>query len=128
MQADMAEMFQFCIMPVDKTEKDVQINALRDTIRKKKIRVLKTKCPTLIHQLRNASYAANRKDYVRDEDDELLSHCDLLAALVYGHRRALWKARPSPIEGLTVGGVFIPAEDDDTLEVIDVQEYRLTRE
>ncbi len=132
-QADMAEMLQFMVLPVDKTEKAVQIAAFRDTVRRKKLRIVGPRCPICIYQLRNATYStSNPKDFVRNEDDDELGHCDMLAAMIYGHRKAMWGANPYPIQGMTFGSgerkIFIPTEDRDTLEVLEEQEYYFNAE
>jgi hypothetical protein len=132
-RADMAEMLQFVVLPVNKTEKAVSIASFRDTVRRKKLRIVGPRCPICIYQLRNATYStSNPKDFVRNEEDDELGHCDMLAAMVYGHRQANWGARPYPLEGFNVGvgsrTVFIPTEEPDTLEVIEEEEYYLNAE
>ena len=129
-QADMAEMLQFVVLPVNKTEKAVSIAAFRDTVRRKKLRIVGPRCPISIYQLRNATYStSNPKDFVRNAEDDELGHCDLLAAMIYGHRQANWGANPYPLEGFHIGmganKIFIPTEERDTLEVIEEQEYYL---
>lgn len=96
-RADFAQIFNFPIIPVNKTDRDMAINTFRDTVRQQKIRIVGPKCPILIYQLRNGSYAKNLKDFNRSENDEEMGHCDLLAALIYGHRH-LNKSNPYPYD------------------------------
>ena len=96
-RADFSQIFQFPIIPVQKTDRDMAINSMRDTVRQQKLRIVGPKCPILIYQLRNGSYAKNLKDFNRSENDDEMGHCDLLAALVYGHRH-LNRANPYPYD------------------------------
>lgn len=132
LQMDMAELLNFIILPVDKTEKAASIIALRDTVRQKKIRIVAPKCTRLLYQLANGTYSeSNPKEFVRKVDDPDMGHCDALAALIYGHRRAMWRSNPYPVEGFTVGtgehSIFIPTEDTgiNTLEVLEQHEYMI---
>jgi hypothetical protein len=94
-RADFSQIFQFPIIPVQKTDRDMAINNFRDTVRQQKIRIVGPKCPITIYQLRNGSYAKNLKDFNRSEEDDEMGHCDLLASLIYGHRH-LNKSNPYP--------------------------------
>lgn len=102
-RADMCQIFNLPIIPVQKTDRDMAINSLRDTVRQQKIRIIGSKCPILIYQLRNGSYAKNLKDFARNEDDDEMGHCDLLASLVYGHRHVN-KSNPIPANSGAIWG------------------------
>lgn len=129
-QADLAEILGFVVIPVDKTERSVSIVALRDTFRRKRIRIVGSKCKNLIRQIKGGTYEKNLKDFNRHTGPESMGHLDLLAALIYAHRKAPWLADPYPEKVMKAGGLFaIKIEDEEenskNMQVISEEEYIL---
>lgn len=81
------------ISPAEKHDRDATIASLRETIRQKKIRIIKSGNEDLTYQLKNGIWNNRRNDFERSDT---MGHWDAGMALAYGNRSANWKTNPIP--------------------------------
>lgn len=102
---DLRKHFGVSIRPAEKWDREAGISYLRESFWPRNRIRIHPRCRRLIQQLESG---------IRDEKGEFmateeLGHCDLIAALVYGHRLVNWHTNPDlSIEHLPFDVIYSP--------------------
>jgi len=99
---DLRQLHGINFIPARKDDKEAAINELRIKLTQEKI-IINPKCKNLLYQLRNATWAKNRRTFGRSENG---GHFDLLDALIYLVRMVQWGKSPYPSTNYNLAETF----------------------